>query len=205
MTRTVKKNHIRRAEILTIAGQLFQSKGYTLTSVDEIVRTIGVAKGTFYYYFKSKEEILDALVRQDSAKIAERAQAIADDPALGAVEKFCLILQNMKLHDDALIEGMHRPENRELHERSNIELIRTFGPILASAVEQGKQEGVFNVDDPLSTIQFILAGALLLLGHDSFGWTEEELANHNQATLVIIERALGAKDGVIVAALSASL
>lgn len=208
MVRTVKAPEVRRAEILQAAGELFQELGYDSTSVDTIVRRVGIAKGTFYYYFKSKDEVLAALAQQLCAEMVARSQLIADDPHLGAIEKFCAIIaaQNQTVDDgQALVEDLHRPENRALHERSNIETVLSFGPILATVVEQGNREGVFQVADPLSTVQFILAGSLFLFGHQMFDWTPEEQAARMQAMLLLIERAFGAVAGSFAAVLGASI
>ncbi|CAI0777225.1 TetR/AcrR family transcriptional regulator [Serratia fonticola] len=208
MVRTVKTPEVRRAEILQAASELFQEIGYESTSVDSIVRSAGIAKGTFYYYFKSKDEVLAALAQQLCAEMVARSQIIADDPQLGAIEKFCTIIasQNQTVEaGQALVEDLHRPENRALHERSNIETVLAFGPILAAVVEQGNQEGVFQVDDPLSTVQFILAGSLFLFGHQMFSWTPEEQAARMQAMLLLIERAFGAVAGSFATVLGASI
>ncbi|WP_447878399.1 TetR/AcrR family transcriptional regulator [Serratia fonticola] len=208
MVRTVKTPEVRRAEILQAASELFQEIGYESTSVDSIVRSAGIAKGTFYYYFKSKDEVLAALAQQLCAEMVARSQIIADDPQLGAIEKFCAIIaaQNQTVEaGQALVEDLHRPENRALHEHSNIETVLAFGPILATVVEQGNQEGVFQVDDPLSTVQFILAGSLFLFGHQMFSWTPEEQAARMQAMLLLIERAFGAVAGSFAAVLGASI
>ncbi len=208
MVRTVKTPEVRRAEILQAASELFQEIGYESTSVDSIVRSAGIAKGTFYYYFKSKDEVLAALAQQLCAEMVARSQIIADDPQLGAIEKFCAIIaaQNQTVEaGQALVEDLHRPENRALHERSNIETVLAFGPILAAVVEQGNQEGVFQVDDPLSTVQFILAGSLFLFGHQMFSWTPEEQAARMQAMLLLIERTFGAVAGSFATVLGASI
>jgi AcrR family transcriptional regulator len=198
MTRTVKTPDIRRGEILDVAGTLFRSRGYGATSVDEIVRSAGIAKGTFYYYFKSKEDILAALARQMVTQMAERSLEIANDPDMGAIAKICTIIgaqRSIQETGQNLVDDLHRPENRELHERSNVETVLVFGPILASVIEQGQHEGVFQVDDPLSTVQFILAGSSLMFGHGVFNWTPEEEVARTKAMLTLIERSLGAAVG----------
>ena len=58
MPRTVKDYDERYAEFLDVAQQLFFSQGYERTTVQEIIDTVGVAKGTFYHYFDSKQAIL---------------------------------------------------------------------------------------------------------------------------------------------------
>lgn len=54
----------RRQRIIANASKLFAAKGYHGTTVDEIVQATGIAKGTFYIYFSSKEELLVALMKQ---------------------------------------------------------------------------------------------------------------------------------------------
>lgn len=198
MTRTVKAPEVRRAEILDVASALFRDRGYAATSVDEIVRSAGVAKGTFYYYFRTKEDVLDALARQMVDEMARRSRVVADDPGLGAVEKLRAILAEQRRVGGAgsdIVEGLHRPENRELHDRSNVETVRAFGPILAGVVEEGRRAGVFDVEDPLSTAQFVLAGSLFLFGEGVFNWTPDEEATHTRAMVTLVERALGAAAG----------
>jgi AcrR family transcriptional regulator len=56
-----RRADLRRAALVDAAGELFVSKGVEATTVDEIVEMAGVAKGTFYHYFKSKSDLLDAL------------------------------------------------------------------------------------------------------------------------------------------------
>ena len=53
--RIVKEHEERKNEILDTAEILFEEKGYDKCSVNDILNRIGIAKGTFYHYFKSKE------------------------------------------------------------------------------------------------------------------------------------------------------
>ena len=47
-----------KEEITRHSVKLFQQKGFSETSIQDIVDSLGVTKGTFYYYFKSKEQLL---------------------------------------------------------------------------------------------------------------------------------------------------
>lgn len=53
-----------KRKIFEIAMKLFSEKGYDATSIEEITATVGVAKGTLYYHFSSKEEIFNFLVEE---------------------------------------------------------------------------------------------------------------------------------------------
>ena len=62
--RIVKEHDERRNEIITTAEEFFLTKGFNKTTVNDILKRIGIAKGTFYHYFVSKEEVLDAVIGQ---------------------------------------------------------------------------------------------------------------------------------------------
>lgn len=61
MGRREKKRELTRRQMLEAAQNLFLSKGFEDTSVDEIAEAADVAKGTFYYHFKSKSDVLLAM------------------------------------------------------------------------------------------------------------------------------------------------
>jgi AcrR family transcriptional regulator len=201
MPRTVKPPDIRRQELLDAASKLFASHGFRDTTVDAIIREAGTAKGTFYYYFASKNEILEALVRQIVVQLASEAHALVEDKTLPALEKLRRVRlgQRQQLMGDAsaVMDDLHRPENRDLHERMNVEIIHTFAPILAEIVEQGKREGVLHVDAPLEVVQFLLAGAQFLFDQALFTWTLQERQARLQAMQLTMELALGAVPGAL--------
>ena len=65
----------KRQSLLAAAYGLFTEKGVAKTSVDEIVRRANVAKGTFYLYFQDKDQLLQQLVYDISARVLEEAYA----------------------------------------------------------------------------------------------------------------------------------
>lgn len=68
-----KKEETRQA-ILAAASELFKEKGYEATSVDEIVNRADIVKGTFYYHFESKEQVLVNLRFDAIARAMEQAE-----------------------------------------------------------------------------------------------------------------------------------
>ncbi len=87
MARIIKKYDERKDEFLETAQQLFFAQGYDQTSVDAIIRKMGLPKGTFYYYFESKEDLLDKLTCKMGDKILEEVKKIADREDLDATAK----------------------------------------------------------------------------------------------------------------------
>ena len=63
----------KRTKLLENAYELFETKGFKKTSIQDIVDKAGVAKGTFYLYFKNKEDIRNHLVAEKSNNLFKRA------------------------------------------------------------------------------------------------------------------------------------
>ena len=72
--RIVKTAEERKNEILDVAEELFAEKGYDNASTNDIIARIGIARGTLYHHFSSKEEILDAIVDRMTMKISHRSR-----------------------------------------------------------------------------------------------------------------------------------
>ena len=198
MPRTVKSAEERRLEIIKTSEQLFRENGYANTAVDAIIKEMGVAKGTFYYYFKSKEEVLEAIVEHTLDQIVAMAEQVADDPSLDALSKMRMLLSNSHVGDEDtedVVELLHAPGNRELHELNNIQTVLRLSPIFAKIVKQGNQEKVFNVERPLATMQFLLTGSQFLLDGGLFTFGKDEHQERLLVTQEIVEKALGAQRG----------
>ena len=70
----------KRESLLNNAFELFTQKGITDTTISDIVEKAGVAKGTFYLYFKDKYDLRDRLVRHKAELILEKAyEALSED------------------------------------------------------------------------------------------------------------------------------
>lgn len=71
----------RRFQLMEHAAKLFAERGYHPTSVADIVESLGVGKGVFYWYFSSKEELLSEILRESHQALRRRQQqAIGDEP-----------------------------------------------------------------------------------------------------------------------------
>ena len=198
MPRIVKSAEERRLEIILTSEKLFRENGYSKTSVDAIIREMGVAKGTFYYYFKSKEKVLEAIVSHTLDQIVGMAEHIANDESMDALTKMQILLSGSNIGGEEaqeVAEHLHLPENRELHEVSNVQTVIRLSPLFAKIIQQGNAEGVFDTKYPLATAQFLLTGSQFLLDQSLFDFNEAELLEKRLAMQEIIERALGTKSG----------
>ncbi|WP_425447961.1 TetR family transcriptional regulator [Dethiothermospora halolimnae] len=81
--------------IVQSAIELFRDKGYYNTSIDEIVNRAGIAKGTYYYYFKQKDDVLLKIINNDFNKYFESPEQIAFSDKYNAVEKLEKVLNSL--------------------------------------------------------------------------------------------------------------
>ncbi len=198
MARITKAPEERRLEIIETAKKLFGEKGYSKTSVEAIIKEMGVAKGTFYYYFKSKEEVLEAVVNHTLDQIVDMVEQVANDASLDALTKMQLLLSDSHIGNEdteELVEHLHLPANRALHEATNIQTVLKLSPLFAKVVEQGNREKVFNARYPLETMQFLLTGGQFLLDGRLFDFSEQEIRTRRLVLQEIVEKALGAEPG----------
>ena len=197
MTRTVKKPAERRLEITETAQRLFLDKGYESTSLNDVIAELGVAKGTVYHYFKSKEELLDAVVQHMSTQYLKSIESKVSNDTGDAVHKLKNLTQNMNVSEQwkGKIQKLHLSSNMGLHVRLLGSLVRGLAPIMAAIIEQGCEEGVFNTLYPLEAAELLLSGLQFITDTGVYPWTEAELTRRVSAFPAIAEAQLGAKQG----------
>lgn len=160
MTRIVKDPVERKREIMNKASELFLNKGYDETSVNTIVGELGIAKGTFYHYFKSKEEILCEILEESvekySATIKKDLNGIS-----GAGNKMQFMLKKLLMPSEApehLIDQIEDDENAKMHQILEKKFYEKFHPILVEIIEEGIKEGIFDIVHPVEITGILLMG-----------------------------------------------
>jgi len=193
--RISKPHNERLTEILDVSEKLFSSKGYQKTTVNDILDGVGIGKGTFYHYFKSKEEVMNAVITR-MANIAKTVcQEIADMPGLSAHEKFIKVCTDQPGKNDGIVAQLHQDDNSALHIKSLTETILAISPAMAQIVKQGVDEGIYHTPYPRESFEFIYAGVQFMLDPAIFQWSMDELSRKFKAFVRIIEAVLGAEKG----------
>ncbi|HDR7001719.1 MULTISPECIES: TetR/AcrR family transcriptional regulator [Bacillus cereus group] len=197
--RIVKEYEERRKEILETAERLFLTKGYTKTTVNDILKEIGIAKGTFYHYFKSKEEVMDEIIMRIIKEDVTKAKRIVSNPDIPVLDKLFKILmeQSPKSGDvkEKMIQQFHQPNNAEMHQKSLVQSIIHLSPVLTEVLEQGIEEGIFSTPYPQETIELLLSSAQVIFDDGLFQWKTEEMMRRAKAYIKMMEVSVGAKEG----------
>lgn len=132
-----------KKEILNAAQNLFTTKGYAETSVSDIMNIVGGAKGLFYHYFKSKEEVMHALGNQlffennpfETVRAQKELNGLEKIKSLlllnsGDTERNELNVQAISILKDPHILAVAIEENR-----------RILTPLWFELLEEGRQDG----------------------------------------------------------------
>lgn len=211
MVRIVKSADARQTEILDTAQMLFYTKGYDKTAVRDIIDEIGIAKGTFYHHYNSKEELLDALIARLMEQSLTILEPILADEQLTALEKlhsFFNEVSNLKMENEALIRTLlptwYADSNVIMREKMKQYSLNMFGPLYDQIVQQGIEEGVFTVEHPtemgsivFQTMYFMseTLAKLLINDEDDKPWADvkNKIESYNSA----LDSLLNAKPGSI--------
>ncbi|NLL78063.1 MAG: TetR/AcrR family transcriptional regulator [Clostridiales bacterium] len=196
--RVVKEADERRNEILDAAEELFVSNGYDKTSVQQIIDKIGIAKGTFYYYFRSKEELLNGIVERYNKLLLNRAIKIAEEKGLSCEMRFYGIIKAMQIAGEvnpAIMEQIHTPQNVLLHQKMTAGVITGLTPLLTDIVNEGIKKGIFKTDFPKESVEMLLVYGVTMLDGDFVELTQEERMQKVVALVSIGETLLGFKKG----------
>ena len=196
MSRTVKNPEERKTEIVDAACELFSQKGYAETSVNQIVKKIGVAQGTFYYHFESKKQVLLEIIdRRFIDKLIQGVQPIVEDSQQNALQKLERIARMEVDISVAQLPTIQNIKNADLFRRIFSQTVQRYVPLVAIVVQQGVDEGIFDVPHPLQFCASFHVSTFFFFHPGIFRWNAEELECNIHALVSLMERGYGAKAG----------
>lgn len=153
----------REALILRAASELFAERGYHATSLEDIAARVGIAKGTIYLHFASKDDLVVALMKQGFDLYVKAFQEALEsattprDKLRAVIEQFTTVAAHKGyvsftglMQNPAILSRMH--EMREqMHQRWE-----RPRQLLAAAIEEGKAAGDFDPELPTALIASLL-------------------------------------------------
>ena len=199
MTRVVKRPEERLQEFLDTAELLFNRKGYESTTVNDIISEMGVAKGAFYHYFTSKEEVLSAILDRIAARTEEALAEISGRDGLTAPEKVLAAFDWVVRFrsENGIFDIIHDKENALVHHKVTSEYAPRFISPLIGIVKQGIQEGAFRTDYPEECATGLLLAWNISERSLLHPGSPERLEHSIRATQDLMERILGAEPGAL--------
>lgn len=142
-------------KIVSAAWQLFHDKGYNHTTVDDIIELSGTSKGSFYYYFNTKDELLNTLsvILDDYYEELEEKM----NPGMNSFVK--LLFLNVEVHsmmeEKISIDLLASLYSTQLVTQGNSYLLdqnRKYYRLIHKIVEEGQKRGQIRDDKPIGEI-----------------------------------------------------
>jgi len=194
MVRVSKDPELRRKEFIEVATELFNEKGFDNTSVSDITNKVGLSHGSFFYYFKSKKEIMKEVIFDGLNEIRYSIRQIVDNKQMNAIEKFQTILKwsaDVQDTHEEFVEYSHRESNAAMHREYTLRSREMLLPLFVEIIEQGIKEGTFNVEYPTETMEYLTYIFENMEDSIKSSKTEEEYYQKMCALDILIIKALG--------------
>jgi len=154
----------KHQQIIEAAVRIFARNGYYNSRVSDIAKEAGIASGTIYLYFKTKDEILVTLFREKMAEfVATVRKAIAAEPDAVAKLRRLIALHFKLLEDHAEMAEVVQVELRQgqkFFRGASANEISGYFDLISSVLEEGMAAGVFRNDLPVKTVRKVLFGAM---------------------------------------------
>lgn len=197
MVRVVKKPEERRREIVSASRSLFLNQDYENTTIQDVMTKLHIAKGTAYHYFKSKEELLEAVVEDMVEEHVAMVEKALNECQGNALDKMRVLMTagriaSCKMH---IMDNLHRPGNMVMHLRLLAVTLSRLAPLYTRVIYQGCEEGLFRTAHPLECAEILLAGIQFVTDIGCYPWRQQDIERRARAIPALIENQLHAPTG----------
>ena len=195
--RVVKEAEERKNEILDAAEKLFGAKGFDHTSTNDILNEIGIARGTLYYHFKSKEDILDAMIERITRQLIAKATDIVQKKEIPVLQRLTMTIMTLNVNNELGLEVMqqvHKPQNALMHQKMQETLLSGVNPLITGLIEEGIQQDIFRTDYPAEAVEMTMLYSSTAFDSMTV-YTEEERQRKIVAFIYNLEQLLGMEHG----------
>ena len=207
LKRIVKSPEVRRKEFFEATNQFLYSIGYQKMSIKMLTEHLGVAKGTFYHHFKSKEDLLTQWVFFRMKPVIDQQESIVRESGKSAIEKLNTIwaisrswkLENLDMII-SLMRIMYHDHNLKLREEMNRQSAELSSSMMQILLEQGVAEGEFKAISAMELSRILprinqlfaddMARRLLNINQDVH--SADHLLSSAEEWQALLERILGA-------------
>lgn len=155
-----------RENILVVAQGIFAKFGFKKTTMEDIAQSARKGKSTLYYYFKSKEEVFEAVVNYEASILAKKLLEIVDNPSLNPKDKLReYTITRMKMFDE--LSNLYVTLKQEMVEQYAFvqKYRKKYDELeieyIARMLKQGNDQGIFDIkEDNLEVVAFTITIAM---------------------------------------------
>ncbi|MBQ5334153.1 MAG: TetR/AcrR family transcriptional regulator [Oscillospiraceae bacterium] len=193
------RDNNKRELILDAAEALLCGASDKDISVEMIAKKAGIGKGSIYYYFESKEDIVDAVIER-SYSLAVReyfGDVYGSNNALFKIKALfgAVIKQEFRDKRKNIIVNFHVQDNLMPHMKMMMTAVKTISPILTKLLEEGVKDGSFHTDYPEESAEMIVAMLTFLLDKSFFPSDNEGVFRKLKLYAGVLETCLQTEKG----------
>ena len=179
--------------ILDALQTLLENKNLQTISVSEIAQEAGIGKGSIYYYFSSKEAILEALVARSYEKPLETAKNLAGQQNISPFTRMAMIFQACRNISTEFLKSETQSaagssEKAFLHQKYISHIIQELKPVLAEIIRQGIRSGEIRFSYPEELAEIVLIVLTVKIDNTLVPSTKEEIENTINALISLLEK-----------------
>lgn len=191
-------------QILDALQQLLTDKSIQNISVSDIAAQAGIGKGSIYYYFPSKEAILDALIRRNYEAPLQTAKNLADQTDIPPFTRMAMLFQACRSSAAAFLKqgeeknkAISLQESAYLHQKYLNYLISELKPNLGKIISQGIEAGEIHFDYPEALAEIVLIVLGVKLNNTFLSTTPEDCEYTIRGLISLLEQGTGVAEGTL--------
>ncbi len=195
------QNRTKYDKILDALQELLIQKNIQNISVNEIARTAGIGKGSIYYYFSSKDAIVDALIERSYKKPLETARHLADQKDVSPFTRMAMIFQACMnssrdfRQQDSQAAPVDDRAQALLHQKYIQYLVTEMKPELTEIIRQGIASGEIHFEYPEALAEIVLIVLTVKLDNTIVPSSPEEIENTIDGLISLLEKGTGNPKG----------
>lgn len=195
-------NQLKHDKILDALQELLENKKLQTISVSEIAQTAGIGKGSIYYYFPSKDAILEALVERNYEKPLKTAKNLSEQKDISPFTRMAMIFQACRNSSSEFLKsegstGAGAQEKAFLHQKYMNHLITELKPVLAEIIRQGIEAGMIHFDRPEVLAEIVLIVLTVKMDNTLIPSTKEEIEETIAGLISLLENGTGNPPGTL--------
>lgn len=188
------KNSTKYNEILDALLKLLEDKNIQNISVSEIAKTAGIGKGSIYYYFPSKQAILEALIERSYQPPIDTAKELVKETTISPFTRMAMIFQacrnsslefRIKKKDSSLNNVQ---EESFFHCKYLNHLISELKPELTAIIQQGIAQGQISFGQPAALAEIVLIVLAVKFDNTILPSTSEEIEETISGLISLLEK-----------------
>ena len=181
-------------KILDALQTLLENRDIRTISVSEIAQTAGIGKGSIYYYYPSKDAILEALIRRNYEKPLAVAKSLAHQTEVSPFTRMAMIFQACRNSSSEFLKSESNSiagaqEKSFLHQKYVSHMIAEMKPVLAEIIRQGIQQGEIHFDRPEALAEIVLIVLTVKRDNTLVPSSHEEIRDTIAGLVTLLEKA----------------